>query len=83
MRETTKRWIVQHIFMDGKGADWVLETRGVIKKANLTFVIKVISLLVLQYLSPTAADNTLTWYRVEVFVAAMVAGFEVDVPRLL
>ena len=70
VRETTKRWIAQHIFVDGKGAHWVLETRGVIKKANLTFVAKFIWLLIRHCLSPTAAEKIFTWDRV-VLVAAI------------
>ena len=60
LRETTKKWIAQHISKDDEGADWVLEPRSVIKKANLTVVAKFIWLLVFHFLSPIAADNILT-----------------------
>ena len=40
MRETTKRWMALHLSVDGEGADWVNETKGAIKKANLTFTTK-------------------------------------------
>ena len=65
-----------------EGANWVLEPRGVIKKANFTFAAKFIWLLVYHCLSPTTAENILTWDRA-VLVAAMVAGFEVDFSTLL
>ena len=59
-----------------------VEPRGLIKKANLTFAAKFIRVLAHHRLSPTAFDNIFTWDRM-VLVAAMVAGFEVDFPRLL
>ena len=68
--------------MDGEGLDWVVEPRGVIKKSNLTFKAKFIWLLIRRYLSPTAADNIVTWDRA-ILVAAFVAGFDVDIQRLL
>lgn len=37
LKETTIRWIHQNIYVDGEGADWVLEPTCVIKKDNLTF----------------------------------------------
>ena len=37
LRETTKRWMALHLSIDGEGADWVMEPKGAIKKANLTF----------------------------------------------
>ena len=37
LRETTKRWMAQHLSVDGEGDDWVIESKGSIKKANLTF----------------------------------------------
>lgn len=72
VRESIKRWIAQHILMDGEGANWVLEPRGTIKKANLTFVAIFIWLLVHHFLSPTFADNILTRDS-EILVATMVA----------
>ena len=82
LRETTKRWMALHLSVDGEGADWVTESNGAIKKANLTFVTKFLWLLVRHCLSPTAADNIVTWDRV-VLMAAMIAGFEVDFAWLL
>ena len=29
-----------HLSIDGEGADWVIEPKGAIKKANLTFTAK-------------------------------------------
>ena len=77
VRETTKRWIAQHISMDSDGADRVMDPRGLIKKANHTFSAKLIFLLVRHCLSPTTSSIIITWYRV-VLVAAMLAGLKVD-----
>ena len=68
--------------MDGEGTDWVMDPRGVIKKVNLTFTAKFIWVLVRHFLYPTAADNIVTWDRV-VMVAVFVAGFDLDISRLL
>ena len=40
LRETTKRWLAQYLSVDGENVDWVLEPKGDIKKANLTFTAK-------------------------------------------
>ena len=40
LRKTTKRWMALHLSVDGEGADWVTESKGAIKKANLTFTVK-------------------------------------------
>ena len=58
------------------------ESKGAIKKANFTFTEKFLWLLVCHCLSPTTADNIVTWDRV-VLMAAMIAGFEVDFAWLL
>ena len=65
-----------HLSVDGEAADWVLEPKGSIKKANLTFTTKFLWLVVQHFLSPFAADNISIWNR-EVLMDAMVAGFEV------
>ena len=82
LRETTKRWMSLHLSVDGKGADWVTKPKGGIKKANLMFVTKFVWLLVRHCLSPTAADNIMTWDRA-VLMVAMIAGFKVDFAWLL
>ena len=56
LRETTKRWMVLHMSVDGEGADWVTEPKRGIKKANLTFTVKVLWLIVRHCLSPTTTD---------------------------
>ena len=56
--------------------------KGAIKKANLIFTAKFLWLIVLHCLSPTAADNIVTWDRA-VLMAVMIAGFEVDFAWLL
>ena len=61
LRETTKRWMALHLSIDGEGADWVTELKGAIKKANLTFTAKFLWLIVRHCLSPTTADNIVTW----------------------
>ena len=58
------------------------EPKGAIKKANLTFTTMFLWLFVHHCLSPTAADNIITWDRV-VLMVAMIAGFEVDFAWLL
>ena len=58
------------------------EPKGAIKKAKLTFTTKFLWLLVRHCLSPTAADNIVTWDRAAL-MAAMIAGFEVDFTWLL
>ena len=58
------------------------ESKGAIKKANLTFVAKFLWLLVRHCLSPTATDNIVTLDRA-VLIAAMIARFEVDFAWLL
>ena len=54
-----------------------MEQKGAIKKANLT-----LWLIVRHCLSPTVADNIVTWDRA-VLMAAMIDGFEVDFAWLL
>ena len=73
LRETTKRWMALHLSVDEDGTDWVTEPKGAIKQANLTFVAKFLWLLVRHCLSPTAADNIVTWDRA-VLMAAMMAS---------
>ena len=60
LRETTKRWLAQYLSIDGEAVEWVLEPKGAIKKANLTFTAKFLWLIVRQCISPTAEDNTVT-----------------------
>ena len=54
------------------------EPKGAIKKANLTFTVKFLWLIVRHCLSPTAGDNIVTLARA-VLMAVMIAGFEVDI----
>ena len=39
-KESTKRWLAQHLAVDVERDNWVLDPRGIIKKASLTFVAK-------------------------------------------
>ena len=82
MRETTKRWIAWYLSIDGEAADWVLEPKGAIKKANLTFTAKFLWLIVCHCLSPTTADNIVTWDHA-VIMPAIIAGFKVDFAWIL
>ena len=52
------------------------------KRGTLTFVAKIFLLLVQNLISPTKADNALTWDRV-VMVASLVAGFEINFSRMV
>ena len=58
------------------------EPKGDIKKANLTFMAMFLWSIVRHCLSPTAADNIVTWDQV-VLMATMISGFEVDFAWLL
>ena len=58
------------------------EPKGATKKAILTFTAKFLWLIIRLYLSPTDADNIVTWDRA-VLMAAMIVGFEVDFVWLL
>ena len=71
-----------HLSVDVEGADWVIEPKRAIKKANLTFTTKFLWLIVHHFLSPTVADNIVTW-DLAVLIAAMIAGFEVDFAWIL
>ena len=82
LRETTKRWMDLHLSVDGEGADWVTEPNGAIKKANLTFTAKFLWFIIRHYLSPTTADNIVTWDHA-FLMAAMITGFEVGFAWLL
>lgn len=42
LRVSTKRWIAHQISIDGEGAYWVMDPRGLIKKDNLIFAANVI-----------------------------------------
>ena len=71
-----------NLSVDGEGAYWVTDPKGAIKKANLTFTENFLCLIVRNFISPTAADNIVTWDRAAL-IAAMIAGFQVDFAWLL
>ena len=77
-----KRWIAQQLSINGEGADWVLDPKVFIRKANLTFTSKFFWLLVFHRLYPIAADNILTWDRA-ILVAALVSGLKINFSKLL
>uniref|UniRef100_M1D9C2 Integrase core domain containing protein n=1 Tax=Solanum tuberosum TaxID=4113 RepID=M1D9C2_SOLTU len=81
-REAVILWLARYIAADGERTEWVAAPRLGIRKATLNFVAKFFWLLVRNRVSPTKADNQLTWDRV-VMVAAMVAGVEIDFARML
>ena len=71
-----------HLSVDGKGADWVTEPKGAIKKGNLTITAKFLWLIVRHCLPPIVVDSIVTCDR-SVLIAAMIAGPEVDFAWLL
>ncbi|KAG5619638.1 hypothetical protein H5410_004856 [Solanum commersonii] len=81
-REAVILWLAKYIAADGERAEWVAAPRLGIRKATLTFVAKFFWLLVRNRVSPTKADNQVTWDRA-VMVAALVAGVEIDFARML
>uniref|UniRef100_M1DTH6 Integrase core domain containing protein n=1 Tax=Solanum tuberosum TaxID=4113 RepID=M1DTH6_SOLTU len=81
-REVVTLWLAKYIVADGECAEWVATPQLGIRKATLNFVAKFFWLLVRNRMSPTQADNQLTWDRV-VMVVALVAGLEIDFARML
>ena len=59
-----------------------MEPKGVIRKANLTFMAKFLWLIVRHCLLPMTQNNIITWDRT-VQIAAMMAGIEVDLAWLI
>ena len=59
-----------------------MEPKGFIKKDNLTFMAKLLWFIIRHCLSPTAADNIVTWDRA-FMMAAMIVEFEVYFAWLL
>ncbi|KAG5596525.1 hypothetical protein H5410_037757, partial [Solanum commersonii] len=80
-REAVIHWLAKYIAADGERAEWVAAPRLGIRKATLTFMAKFFWLLVRNRVSPTKADNQVTWDRA-VMVAALVAGVEIDFARI-
>ncbi|KAG5599411.1 hypothetical protein H5410_030781 [Solanum commersonii] len=74
-REAVIQWLAKYIAADGERAEWVAAPRLGIRKATLTFVAKFFWLLVRNRVSPTKADNQVTWDR-----AVMVAALWTRVP---
>ena len=66
--------MARHLSIDGEGVDWVVEPKGAIRKANLTFTAKFLWFIVCHCLSPMAKDNIVTWDRA-VLMAAIIVGF--------
>ncbi|KAG5625171.1 hypothetical protein H5410_010389, partial [Solanum commersonii] len=81
-RKAVIHWLAKYIAADGERAEWVVAPCLGIRKATLTFVAKFFWLLVHNRVSPTEADNQVTWDRA-VMVAALVAGVEIDFARML
>ena len=72
-----------HLSIDGEGAEWVMEPKGAIRKANLTFTAMFLWLIIRHCLSPTAPDNIIVTRDRVILMGAMIAGFEVDFAWLL
>uniref|UniRef100_M1DKC2 Integrase core domain containing protein n=1 Tax=Solanum tuberosum TaxID=4113 RepID=M1DKC2_SOLTU len=81
-REAVILWLAKYIAADGERVEWVATPRLGIRKATLNFAAKFFWLLVRNRVSPTKADNQLTWDRA-VMVTALVAGVEIDFSRML
>uniref|UniRef100_M1DJL9 Integrase core domain containing protein n=1 Tax=Solanum tuberosum TaxID=4113 RepID=M1DJL9_SOLTU len=81
-REAVLLWLARYIAADGEHAEWVAAPRLGILKATLTFVTKFFWLLVCNRVSPTKADNQVTWDRA-VMVAALVEGVKIDFACML
>ncbi|KAG5611136.1 hypothetical protein H5410_022417 [Solanum commersonii] len=62
-REAVIHWLTKFIAADGEHAEWVAAPRLGIRKATLTFMAKFFWLLVRNRVSPTKADNQVTWDR--------------------
>lgn len=77
-----KLCLARYIAAYGETVDWVIEPRGLIKKAMLTFVAKFSWMLVPHRVSPTKADNVITSDR-EVMVAPLVTRLEIDFARII
>lgn len=77
LRETTKWWIAQYFSVVNEDDDWLLEPKGCIKKASLTFTAMFLLILVRHWFSSITANNIVTWDRA-LLMAPIIAGFEVD-----
>uniref|UniRef100_M1DNH1 Integrase core domain containing protein n=1 Tax=Solanum tuberosum TaxID=4113 RepID=M1DNH1_SOLTU len=81
-REAVTLWLAKYIAADGEREEWVATPWLGIRKATLNFVAKFFWLLVRNRVSPTKADNQLTW-DIAVMVATLVVGVEIDFARML
>lgn len=81
-REAGKRWLSQHLSIDGEGTDWVQDPRGLIKKYNLSVTTKLFWLLAYHRLSPMEVDNIFTWDRA-VLVASLVVVLDIHFTKPL
>ncbi|KAG5614513.1 hypothetical protein H5410_014337, partial [Solanum commersonii] len=80
--EAVIHWLAKYIVANGERVEWVAAPHLGIRKATLTFVAKFFWLLVCNRVSPTKADNQVTWNKA-VMVAALVAGVEIDFAHML
>uniref|UniRef100_M1DYJ7 Integrase core domain containing protein n=1 Tax=Solanum tuberosum TaxID=4113 RepID=M1DYJ7_SOLTU len=80
-REVVLLWLARYIAADGERLEWVAAPRLGIQKATLNFVAKFFWLLVRNRVSPTKADNQVTWDRAA-NVAAPRREPQVEVPPL-
>uniref|UniRef100_M1DCI6 Integrase core domain containing protein n=1 Tax=Solanum tuberosum TaxID=4113 RepID=M1DCI6_SOLTU len=81
-RESVILWLAKYIAADGERVEWVAAPWLGIQKATLNFGAKFFWLLVRNRVSPTKADNQLTWDRT-VIVAALVAVVEIEFAHML
>ncbi|KAG5607112.1 hypothetical protein H5410_028604 [Solanum commersonii] len=80
--EVVIHWLAKYIRCEMAASLNGFAPRLGIRKATLTFVAKFFWLLVRNRVSPTKADNQVTWDRA-VMVAALVAGVKIDFAHML
>ncbi|KAG5615085.1 hypothetical protein H5410_014909 [Solanum commersonii] len=75
-------WLAKYIATDGERTEWIAAPQLGIQKATLNFVAKFFWVLVRNRVSPTKADNQLTW-DIAIMVAALVEGVAIDFAHML
>uniref|UniRef100_M1DVC0 Integrase core domain containing protein n=1 Tax=Solanum tuberosum TaxID=4113 RepID=M1DVC0_SOLTU len=81
-REAVLLCLARYIVADSERTEWVTTPWLGIRRATLNFVAKFLWLLVRNRVSPTKADNQVTWDRA-VMGATLVEGVEIDFARML
>lgn len=71
-------WLAIHIDADVESVEWVATPQWDLRKANLNLAAEFFYLLVFNTVSPTKADNFVTWDR-----TALVTRLDIDFARIL